>query len=310
MIFRQIILTFALWSLAVLPVLATASSAGKTGSKPPSDQPIELLIRADDMGMSHGQNEAFRQLIASGLPVSVSVMWGCPWWKQAVDILRNHDNPNVSVGVHLTLNAEWREYRWGPILGASAVPSLVDAEGYFFPSRATLFGNNPDPGEIEAELRAQIQRAVSSGVRIDYVDYHMGAAVQTSETRAIVEKLAAEYGLAISRWFGETSNSDTYSAPLGTKTRALLDRVEQLTAEAVNLQVFHIAPEWSDMNAMTDLNTFGLPDMAVHRHEELNAVLSEEFREAIASRGIRLITYRDLVRERGLGTMVKPPYYP
>jgi predicted glycoside hydrolase/deacetylase ChbG (UPF0249 family) len=269
-----------------------------------------MLIRADDMGMSHGQNEAFRELIDSGLPVSVSVMWACPWWKHAVEILRTHDNPNVSVGVHLTLNAEWRDYRWGPILGASAVPSLVDADGYFFPSRSALFGNNPRLDEIEAELRAQIQRAVNSGIRIDYVDYHMGAAVQTAETRAIVEKLAAEFGLAISRWFGENSNSDTYSAPLGTKTQALLDRVQQLPADAVNLQVFHIAPERSDMNAMVDLNTFGLPDMARHRHEELRALLSDEFKEAVAARGIRLVTYRDLVRERGLGSMAKPAYYP
>jgi len=273
-------------------------------------QPVDMLIRADDMGMSHGQNEAFRQLIDSGLPVSVSVMWACPWWKHAVEILRTHDNPNVSVGVHLTLNAEWRDYRWGPILGASAVPSLVDADGYFFPSRSALFGNNPRLEEIEAELRAQIQRAVNSGIRIDYVDYHMGAAVQTAETRAIVEKLAAEFGLAISRWFGENSNSDTYSAPLGTKTQALIDRVQQLPADVVNLQVFHIAPERSDMNAMVDLNTFGLPDMARHRHEELQALLSDEFKEAVAARGIRLITYRDLVRERGLGSMAKPAYYP
>lgn len=273
-------------------------------------QPVEMLIRADDMGMSHGQNEAFRQLIASELPVSVSVMWACPWWKQAVEILRTHDNPYVSVGVHLTLNSEWREYRWGPILGASAVPSLVDADGYFFPSRSALFGNNPRMEEIEAELRAQIQRAVNSGIRIDYVDYHMGAAVQNAETRAIVEKLAAEFGLAISRWFGENSNSDTYSAPLGTKTEALLARVAQLPPDAVNLQVFHIAPERSDMNAMTDLNTFGLPDMARHRHEELKALLSDEFKEAVATRGIRLVTYRDLVQERGLQTMTKPSYYP
>lgn len=275
-----------------------------------SAQPVEMLIRADDMGMSHGQNEAFRELIASGLPVSVSVMWACPWWKHAVDILRTHDNPNVSVGVHLTLNSEWREYRWGPILGASAVPSLVDADGYFFPSRSALFGNNPRMEEIEAELRAQIQRAVDSGIRIDYVDYHMGAAVQTAETRAIVEKLAAEFGLAISRWFGENSNSDTYSAALGTKTQALLARVQQLPSDTVNLQVFHIAPERSDMNAMVDLNTFGLPEMARHRHEELRALLSDEFKEAVATRGIRLVTYRDLVRERGLGSMSKPAYYP
>ncbi|MFO8150946.1 MAG: ChbG/HpnK family deacetylase, partial [Trueperaceae bacterium] len=49
-----------------------------------------MLIRADDMGMSHGQNQAFQTLIESGMPVSVSVMFACPWWKQAVVILEEH----------------------------------------------------------------------------------------------------------------------------------------------------------------------------------------------------------------------------
>jgi chitin disaccharide deacetylase len=297
-----------LLSLVVnLLLLNTIVFAQTPSYTPPEEPAYTMLIRADDMGMSHGQNLAFQELIESGLPVSVSVMFSTPWWKHAVEILRNH--PEVSVGVHLTLNAEWRDYRWGPVLGRSAVPSLVDDEGYFFPSRALLYGNNPDLGEIEAELRAQVERALATGLQIDYVDYHMGAAVQTPETRTIVERIASDYNLAISRWFGEVANSDTYSAPLGTKTEALVSRVHNLSSDQVNLQVMHIAPASSDMNAMVDLNAFGLPDMAVHRHEELQAVLSEAFPEAVLSQKVRLITYRDLVRERGLETMERPEVY-
>jgi chitin disaccharide deacetylase len=290
-----------------LLLVSTATFAQTPSYTPPEEPAYTMLIRADDLGMSHGQNLAFQELMESGLPVSVSVMFSTPWWKHAVEILRNH--PEVSVGVHLTLNAEWRDYRWGPVLGRSAVPSLVDDEGYFFPSRALLYGNNPNLGEIEAELRAQVERALSTGLQIDYVDYHMGAAVQTPETRAIVERIASDYNLAISRWFGEVANSDTYSAPLGTKTEALVSRVHNLSSDQVNLQVMHIAPASSDMNAMVDLNAFGLPEMAVHRHQELQAVLSEEFLEAVLSRKVRLITYRDLVRERGLETMERPEVY-
>jgi len=87
----------------------------------------------------------------------------------------------------------------------------------------------------------------------------MGAAVQTPETRAIVEQIAAEYGLAISRWFGEDYSNVTYFAPIGSKTDSLVSRVNRLDTDAVNLQVVHIAPEQSDMNDMIDLNELACP---------------------------------------------------
>ena len=90
-----------------------------------------LLIRCDDLGMSHAVNMAFKELMESGLKFSASVMFPCAWYQEAVEILKEH--PNVSVGVHLTLNAEWKNYRWGPISGRDKVPSLVDDNGYFFP---------------------------------------------------------------------------------------------------------------------------------------------------------------------------------
>ena len=157
----------------------------------------EVLIRCDDIGMCHSVNMAIEKVLETGMPVSTSVMVPCPWFSEAVEILKKY--PNASIGIHLTLNSEWKQYRWGPVAGAKAVPSLVDSVGLFFPSRSLLFGNNPKLSEIETELRAQIEKAIHAGLKIDYLDYHMSAAVQTPETRAIVEKLAAEYHLAISR---------------------------------------------------------------------------------------------------------------
>lgn len=303
-------LTFAFAVIVSLYMAFWAPEPGTADQEPAVTdvtEPRLMLIRSDDFGMSHGKNMAIQQLIETGMPVSVSVMFACPWWKEAVEILREH--PDVSVGVHLTLNAEWKHYRWGPVLGPSAVPTLVDDEGYFFPSRSALFGNNPELSEIEAELRAQVQRAVDTGLQIDYLDYHMGAAVQTAETRAIVEQLAAEYGLAISRWFGEDDSSVTYTAPLGEKTAGLVDRVNNLNPDAVNLQVVHVAPAQSDMNSMIDLNPSGPRDMAEQRHGELQALLSPEFQQALQRNNVKLITYRDLISDRGLQTMQKPPHF-
>ena len=120
----------------LLIVLCCSTGFRAHGSAPDSARAI-VLIRCDDLGMCHAVNMAAKQVFESGIPVSVSVMFACPWYQEAIDLLRQH--PNVSVGIHLTLNAEWKNYRWGPVAGKSAVPSLVDSVGYFFPSGASTF---------------------------------------------------------------------------------------------------------------------------------------------------------------------------
>jgi chitin disaccharide deacetylase len=273
-------------------------------SAPVPAQDIQVMIRCDDIGMCHTVNTAVQQVLESGIPFSASVMFACPWYQEAVDILRGH--PGVSVGVHLTLNAEWKNYRWGPVAGADAVPSLVDSCGYFLPSRALLFGQNPKVDEVEKELRAQIRRAMQSGLRIDYLDYHMGAAVNTPELRGVVERLAREYGLAVSRYFGEQDVAGYYDAPPDKKGGDLLALTSGLKSGAPQLFVFHIGLETPEMNALIDQNAIGLSGMSHHRHAELRALLSSEFRRALKDKGAQLITYRDLITRKGLESMRRP----
>jgi uncharacterized lipoprotein YddW (UPF0748 family)/predicted glycoside hydrolase/deacetylase ChbG (UPF0249 family) len=261
------------------------------------------LIRCDDMGMNHSVNMAIKKVIDSGIPISVSVMFACPWYQEAVHILK--ENPEVGVGIHLTLNAEWKNYRWGPVLGKKAVPTLVDNEGYFFPSRSKLFDNNPKTKEIEQELRAQIERAVNSGIRIDYLDYHMGAAVQTKELRDMVEGLAREYGLGMSGYFEEKYSNITYSAAIGDKTDSLLKHIEKIEP-GINMQVMHVGFDTPEMQALVDLNSFGLKNMSGHRREELRSLLNPEVKKLLDNRGITLITYKKLIEIAGLESMICP----
>jgi hypothetical protein len=229
----------------------------------------------------------------------------CPWFDEAVTILKAA--PNVSIGIHLTLNSEWKNYRWGPVSGSDAVPSLVDSNGYFFPSRALLFANNPSLKEAEHELRAQIGRALKSGLHVDYLDYHMGAAVSTPELRALVERLADEYGLAVSRYFGERDIEGLYAAPAERKKDTLVSLFKTLEGPEIRLQVFHIGFDSPEMKALIDLNASGLPEMSRHREAELKDFLSPEFKAVLNSRGMKLVTYRDLRRHPGLKSMKRPP---
>lgn len=263
-----------------------------------------LLIRCDDLGMSHAVNMAFKELMESGLKFSASVMFPCAWYQEAVDILKEY--PEISVGVHLTLNAEWKNYRWGPIAGKDKVPSLVDKDGYFFPSRATFFANNPKTEEIEIELRAQIERAINSGIKISYLDYHMGTAVDKPEHRAIVEKLAREYGLAISRYFGEEDLNSMYSVEIEKKQSYLYELLNKIDSNKINLLVCHIGKDHPELQAMIDMNLFGLTEMSRHREAELNALLFAQSQNLFRANGIKLIYYSDLINEIGLDKMISP----
>ena len=271
---------------------------------PGSSEPVYLIIRTDDAGMSHSVNMAVERLIATGLPVSVSVMFPTPWYQETVDILKRH--PEVSVGIHLTLNSEWKNYRWGPVLGRTAVPSLVDADGYFFPSSEALHQNHPNLQEVEKELRAQIERALHSGLKIDYVDYHMGTAVRYPEFRALTERLAREYGLGMSQYFGDIRHDSQYSAAPPAKTDSLVAMVNRLQPR-FNLVVTHVGIDNEELGALLDMNTSGpLPEMSKNRQGELNALTSPRFSEALKARNVRLITYRQLIEMQGLKSMRRP----
>jgi predicted glycoside hydrolase/deacetylase ChbG (UPF0249 family) len=269
----------------------------------PAEQ-VYLIIRTDDAGMSHSVNMGLERLIKTGLPVSVSVMFPTPWYQETVEILKRY--PDVSVGVHLTLNSEWKNYRWGPVLGRTAVPSLVDADGYFFASADELYRNRPDLGEVERELRAQIDRALKSGLKIDYVDYHMGTAVRYPEFRDLTERLAREYGLGMSYYFGEPSHDPQYSAAPTAKIDSLVAMINRLQPQ-FNVVVTHVGIDDAELGALLDMNTSGpLPDMSKNRQGELDALTSQRFRDALKARNVKLLTYRQLIAIQGLNSMRRP----
>jgi predicted glycoside hydrolase/deacetylase ChbG (UPF0249 family) len=268
----------------------------------PAQEQTQVIIRCDDIGMCHSVNLAAKELIETGLPFSASVMFVCPWYQEAVDLLKNH--PEVSVGVHLTLNAEWKNFRWGPVLGQQAVPSLVDSCGYFTPSRSLFYKNNPKLEEIEMELRAQIERAVQSGLKIDYVDYHMGTAVDKIEYRKVVEKLAGEFKLGISRYFGEEDIMNVYNVKIENKADSLKNILCNLNGTETGLLVCHIGTVNPELCAMTDMNTFGLPDMCMHRNAELEALKSIS---KVKFDNIFFLTYRQKIAQTRLENMKRPP---
>jgi predicted glycoside hydrolase/deacetylase ChbG (UPF0249 family) len=291
----------------VLSVMSLQNaSAQKSVEKLP-----QLMLRLDDIGMNHSVNMAMKKMADTKIPFSASVQFACPWYQEAVEILKK--NPQISVGVHLTLTSEWKNYRWGPVVGREAVPSLVDSDGYFHQSSGAFAKSNFKVEEVEKELSAQIERALKSGLKITYIDPHMGIALSIPALRAVTEKLANKYKLAISTLSEQVYMGETYKEmwgePVVSKKAAFLLYVNKnLSKSRPNLVVIHVAIQDSEMDALFDMNSSmmntaeGKPLTALHRQAELNMLLSAEFK-ALVNRRFTLINYAELVNERGLKEM-------
>ena len=153
-----------------------------------------LVIHGDDMGMSHSVNRATFEALEKGWITSASILVPCPWFPEVARWAKDH--PNADLGIHLALNSEWTDVRWGPISGAPQVPSLVAEDGYM-PLDTPAVAQNAKPAEVEKELRAQIDRAQKAGIHLTHLDTHMGAVMTTPEIFAVYRKLGSEYHLPI-----------------------------------------------------------------------------------------------------------------
>ena len=152
-----------------------------------------IVIHEDDVGMSHGANTAFSELSAIGACSAGSVMAPCPWFPEAVRMAAA--NPALDLGVHLTLNSEKKPYRWRPLTSPPKSAGLTDKDGYFWADVPSV-RKNAAPEAVEAELRAQIDAVVASGIDVTHLDAHMGA-VMMPEFVEIYYRLGKDYNLPI-----------------------------------------------------------------------------------------------------------------
>ena len=130
-----------------------------------------VIIHADDIGMCHASVQAFKDLWAFGTITSGAVMVPCPWFPAVAQMCR--ENPEIDMGVHATLNAEWESYRWGPVSTREAGSGLMDEAGYFHQWHPAVY-EQARPAAVAAEVNAQIERALAAGIDVTHVDSHMG----------------------------------------------------------------------------------------------------------------------------------------
>jgi len=283
---------FCLRTAGVLAAMPLAN-AGLAQVRQAADQ-IKLIVRADDIGSSHAANVACIRSFRDGIARSVEVMVPCPWFNEAVQMLR--ETPGYDVGVHLTLTSEWANYKWGPITQS---PSLVDSSGYFFPTTSQRPDFPPNTGflqskwdihEVEKELRAQIELARKQIPQVSHLSSHMGTPTSTPELRALVQKLAAEYKLPIetpgAQWFRWPADNNTTAEQ---REAALVKALQELKP-GIWILVEHPGLDTDEMRA---IGHEGYWNVAAHRDGVTRSFTSELVKEVIKERNIRLVSYGD-----------------
>ncbi len=270
--------------LSFLGGMACGPSLEKTA------EPVELIVRGDDMGMTHTCNLAVMKSFQEGILTCASIIVPSPWFEEAAKMCREH--PEWCVGVHLTLNSEWRGYRWKPVVPYSEVPSLVDEDGYFYPTTEAFLEASPELEDVERELRAQMELALKRGIDVQYIDTHMDTARSTPELREIVLNICQDYDLPLSRESGEQQMS-IYEVPYKEKGKILAEKLKQLES-GLWLLVVHPGLDTPEERALEDINPEGLPNVALNRAAVTSALTSKSIKRIVDKRGIQLTDYRKL----------------
>jgi predicted glycoside hydrolase/deacetylase ChbG (UPF0249 family) len=158
-----------------------------------------LIINSDDFGMYPSVNNAVLRSIENGIASSCSLMPPCPGAQQALQLLQ--ERRHIRFGIHLTLVCDFTAHRWKPLTPQEKVPSLLDDNGHLFtPAAKTRLLAQAHLGEVELELRSQIEAVLATGLTPTHLDWHALADGGREDIFYLGLVLAEEYRLAARVW--------------------------------------------------------------------------------------------------------------
>jgi hopanoid biosynthesis associated protein HpnK len=279
----------------------------------------ELIINADDFGLSPGANRAVVRAWQEGILTSASLMVGGRAFEEAVSLAR--ENPGLQVGLHLTL------VQGRAALAPEEIPGLTDPDGNF-PMDPVMAGTRyffsaSLKRELSREIEAQILRFRETGLPLSHIDGHLNIHMHPT-VFDILAGLMPKHGITSFRLTREDlarDPADDGARRFGRKLDAFIfgRLARRCRPRLERLGIYHSGEVKGLLNSgrMTEsyllkvlerlqegvteiyFHPGCLPDpelaswMPDYLHEEeLAALTSARVRAAIADRGIRLRNYR------------------
>ena len=288
-----------------------------------------LIVNADDFGFTRGVNRAIVEAHTHGIVTSSTLMASGPAFDDAVQLAKQL--PRLSVGCHVVLidGEPVLDPVRLPTVTSSMSGSVRFRDGLKgFAARA--LAGRLDPGEIEAESSAQIRKIQSAGLSVSHLDSHkhthlfpqvlrpmlraaracgVGAIrnpfgprqpLRSAELLArpsiwtryaevrILRALAGKFRDAVRREGIETPDGTLGIVVTGTLDERLFRAIAAIIPEGTWEFVCH--PGYNDAD-LRQANT----RLRESRETELHVLTMPEVRHLLASCGIALISYRELL---------------
>jgi len=261
-----------------------------------------LIIHADDLAVSHSEDAASFDALDKHAATSASIMVPCPWLTEVAAYAKSH--PDADLGLHLTLTAEWKTDRWGPVESKDKVPSLLDPDGYLWPEVAPAL-EHIKADDAERELRAQVEHAIAVGIHPTHLDSHMGVLFARPDLIAVYVKVAHEYKLPFLGMLTPNAPQGVFSdkdimldsvvianptvQPANWKN-FYLDAVKNLKPGLTEI-IVHLAHDDAESQAvMVDHPDYG----AAWRQRDYDAITSPDLKKALEDSHVILIRWSDL----------------
>jgi hopanoid biosynthesis associated protein HpnK len=285
----------------------------------------QLILNADDFGMTRGVNDGVIRAHREGILTSATLMANGQAFDDAVE--RARANKELGVGCHLVLVGG------KCVAPKDSVASLVDAGGNL-PDSLPLFVAKISSGiirteEIERELRAQIQRIRAAGIEPTHLDTHKHTHAHPRVMEAL-GKVAKECGITRVRkpienlrdsWDTSRAGGQGVSMQIlaAGAVRAIAPQFTAISRKYGLLSPDHflglamtgqLGP--SVLRGVIVTIADGTTEIMLHpgicdadlarsgsrlqnqREDELQGLLDSAVRSAVTERGIRLISYREL----------------
>ena len=268
-----------------------------------------LIIHADDLGMMRSVDRASFEALEKGWITSASVLVVCPWFPEVVHFAQAH--PDADLGVHLALTSEWTSLRWGPVSHDGLLPSLVDRDGFLL-SDEDAVAARAKTADAEHELRAQIQKARSAGMRITHFDSHMNALLGRQDLFALYLELGRANHLPVRVTHQDTALPAAPAMTPAFQAQVLIDRELQMqpgvpvekwleaykqmlqpAPPGVYVLTVHLGYDDDELRGAT----LDHPDWgAAWRQADFDLVRSPGFQRFLKEQDFILIGYKDLAR--------------